>query len=68
MGQERIPGSNKSVAFDLLERASAAKGRQRDELIQQWIREVKYIHKIRHGWRRWMGALPEWAREQGGSR
>ena len=68
MGQERIPGSNKSVAFDLLEKASNAKGRQRDELIQQWIREVKYIHKIRHGWRRWMGALPEWAREQGGSR
>lgn len=65
MGRDmRTPGSNASRSDELLELARQARGLRQKELIQEWIREVKYIPKIRSRWRRWMGALPEWA--QGG--
>lgn len=66
MDMERTPGSHRDRSDDLLNQARSAQGFRRQELIEEWIREVRYIPKIRYGWRRWMGALPVWAQLQGG--
>jgi hypothetical protein len=66
MDMERTPGSHRDRASELLDRARESKGLDRERLIQEWIREVRYIPKIRYGWRRWMGSLPVWAQLQGG--
>lgn len=66
MDMERTPGSHRDRSDVLLDSARAAQGHRRKELIEEWIREVRYIPKIRHRWKRWMGALPVWAQLQGG--
>lgn len=66
MDMERIPGSHRDRSDALLDLARSSEGQRRKELIEEWIREVRYIPKIRYRWKRWMGALPVWAQLQGG--
>lgn len=56
--------SRRSKAKELLDLAFKAQGPKRRELIEAWMREIKYLHAIRHGWRRWMGGMPEWLAEK----
>lgn len=66
MDMGRTPGSNRDRSDAILDQARQHQGPRRQELIEEWIREVRYIPKIRYKWRRWMGALPVWAQLQGG--
>ena len=62
--QQPQSNSRRSKARELLDAAYAAEGPKRKELIEAWMREIKYLHAIRHGWRRWMGGMPEWLIEK----
>lgn len=61
MKQEIEYGSNRWHAEIIKKRAQQATDPvERQNLIEEWIREVKVIQKIQKGWEPWMGTPPHW--------
>jgi hypothetical protein len=61
MKQEIEIGSNRWYAEIIKKRAQQATDPvERQNLIEEWIREVKVIQKIQKGWEPWMGTPPHW--------
>ena len=61
MKKEMQVGSNKWHAEVIKKRAQQATDPvERQNLIEEWIREVKVIEKIQKGWEPWMGTPPHW--------
>lgn len=61
MKKEIQVGSNRWFADQIKRKAFEAKSlEERQMLVDEWIREVKVIEKIRKGWEPWMGCPPHW--------
>lgn len=52
--------ANRCLVDELRIRSRGMTGEELRMAVDAWVREAKYLPRIRGGWRRWMGRVPDW--------